>query len=34
MFIEYQLRNCRTFELRLRYGVEVKQMNPDILNPE
>ena len=32
MFIEYQLRNFRTFELRLRYGVEVQQMNPDIVN--
>ena len=34
MFFEYQLRNFQTFELRLRYGVEVQQMNPDIVNPE
>ena len=34
IIIEYQLRNFRTFELRLRYGVEVQQMNPDIVNPE
>ena len=34
IIIEYQLRNFRTFEFRLRYGVEVQQMNPDIVNPE